>query len=80
MMALKITWGGVLDKYFSVRGCKKNITFNYGEADVKVIHQCNGGVSSARNTGIEAATGEYVIFIDSDDTIKKIIFHLYGIL
>lgn len=34
---------------------------------IKVIHKVNGGVSSARNTGIEAATGEYIMFVDSDD-------------
>ena len=32
-----------------------------------VIHQKNQGLSGARNTGIRHATGEYVIFIDSDD-------------
>ncbi|MBO4608118.1 MAG: glycosyltransferase family 2 protein [Prevotella sp.] len=34
---------------------------------IRVIHQRNGGLSAARNTGIEAAQGEYITFIDSDD-------------
>lgn len=36
---------------------------------VRVIHKENGGVSSARNVGIEAANGEWLCFIDSDDYI-----------
>lgn len=36
---------------------------------LKVIHKVNGGVSSARNYGMNAATGEYLMFIDGDDYI-----------
>lgn len=38
---------------------------------VKVIHKNNGGVSSARNAGIEAALGEYLCFVDSDDYLES---------
>jgi len=41
------------------------------DARVKIIRQMNGGVSSARNTGIKAATGEYITFVDSDDWLEK---------
>ena len=34
---------------------------------VTVIHKTNGGLSSARNRGIEAAKGDYFCFVDSDD-------------
>lgn len=37
---------------------------------VKVLHKKNGGVSSARNLGIENACGEYITFIDSDDWVE----------
>ena len=40
------------------------------DSRVKVIHKENGGLSSARNTGLEAATGEYIAFVDSDDWIE----------
>ncbi|MBP3633483.1 MAG: glycosyltransferase [Oscillospiraceae bacterium] len=36
---------------------------------IRVIHQENRGLGGARNTGLEAAKGEYVLFVDSDDTI-----------
>ena len=37
---------------------------------ITVIHQENGGISIARNHGLEKAHGDYVIFIDGDDVIK----------
>ncbi|KAB8289139.1 glycosyltransferase family 2 [Bifidobacterium ramosum] len=37
------------------------------DARVRVIHQGNGGVASARNAGLDAATGDYIAFADPDD-------------
>lgn len=37
--------------------------------DYKVIHQENSGVSSARNRGIDEASGDYLVFIDADDYV-----------
>lgn len=39
------------------------------DARVRVIHKENGGVSSARNAGMDAAGGKYIVFIDSDDYV-----------
>lgn len=40
------------------------------DSRVKVIHKKNAGVSAARNTGIDAATGEWAYFVDSDDWLE----------
>lgn len=39
------------------------------DSRIKVIHKENGGLSDARNAGIDIATGEYIAFVDSDDWI-----------
>ena len=36
---------------------------------IRVIHQKNKGVSAARNTGLDAAQGKYIVFVDSDDAV-----------
>lgn len=55
--------------------CPK-ICDKYAEEDnrIKVIHKPNGGLSDARNAGLDIATGEYIGFIDSDDYIDE---HMY---
>lgn len=44
---------------------------DYAEKDkrIKVIHKQNGGVSTARNSGMDAAAGEYLCFVDGDDYV-----------
>lgn len=48
----------------------------YAQRDnrIKVIHKQNGGSSSARNRGIEEATGDYIGFLDADDTADKTMY------
>lgn len=43
--------------------------FAYRDSRIRVIHQKNGGVSRARNAGIEVARGEWITFIDADDVV-----------
>ena len=40
------------------------------DSRIKVIHKENGGVSSARNAGLDVVTGDYIGFVDSDDWIE----------
>jgi glycosyltransferase involved in cell wall biosynthesis len=41
---------------------------------LRVLTKENGGVSSARNLGIKSAKGRYILFVDADDTISKLLF------
>lgn len=51
--------------------CSFQICNKYKSADnrIQVVHQENKGVSSARNVGLEMATGRYITFVDADDII-----------
>lgn len=56
---------------------------HYAQMDsrVHVIHKKNGGLSDARNVGMACASGEYIAFIDSDDTVAlDMIDYLYGLI
>ena len=47
--------GRILDEYASV------------DSRFVIVHQANGGLSDARNSGITRATGDFIVFLDSDD-------------
>ncbi|MCC8140681.1 MAG: glycosyltransferase [Lachnospiraceae bacterium] len=57
--------GGIIDAYARMDG------------RVKALHKRNGGVSSARNMGIDHAEGEYIIFADSDDCLHRELIEIY---
>jgi len=50
----------------------------YAKCDsrIKVIHKENGGQASARNMGLDIATGEYIGFVDSDDWIEPDMYEI----
>lgn len=56
--------GNVIDNYEA----------KYG--NIKVIHKKNAGVSAARNSGIEVASGDYIGFVDGDDTVDEEMFDM----
>lgn len=50
---------------------KKCDNYENNDNRIRVIHKSNGGLSDARNVGIENATGEYIFFLDSDDILPN---------
>lgn len=49
-------------------------TYALQDKRVKVFHKENGGVSSARNMGLDEARGEWIVFVDSDDWVANSYF------
>lgn len=51
---------------------------SYAKRDtrIKVVHKKNGGLSSARNAGLDMATGDYIGFVDSDDFISSDMYEI----
>ena len=49
----------------------EEIIKSYNDARLKVITQKNSGVSTARNRGLLEASGEYIAFVDADDTLES---------
>ena len=55
--------------------------FSRRDSRVKVIHKKNGGLSSARNAGIDISKGDYLAFVDSDDYIAPNMYEfLYNLI
>lgn len=51
-------------------GSKVKFKDAMADLDIKIIEKENGGVSSARNAGLKAAKGEYIVFVDADDLVS----------
>ena len=56
---------------------------NWAKVDdrIKVVHKKNAGLGEARNSGLDVATGDYIVFFDSDDYIDTRLFEeLYTVI
>ena len=62
--------GAILEEYARRQSNNLTIKQSNNQPIFRIIHQTNAGVWAARNAALDAATGEWVTFIDSDDTIE----------
>ena len=62
--------GAILEEYARRQSNNPTIQHSNNPTIFRIIHQPNAGVWAARNAALDAATGEWVTFIDSDDTIE----------
>ena len=46
------------------------------DARIRVLHKANGGLSDARNKGLDICKGEYIVFVDSDDFVSKVLIDI----
>lgn len=60
---------GCLDS--SIKKLEKHLEFFENEKNIKIISQKNGGIGNARNTGLNAVTGDFITFLDPDDMVKE---------
>jgi glycosyltransferase involved in cell wall biosynthesis len=60
----------ICDEYARMNELENEGVRKLGKPLIRVIHRENGGLSAARNSGIEAAQSEYIMFVDSDDYIE----------
>ena len=54
--------------------------FSNGDERFKIFHQENSGAGFTRNVALEKVTGDFVLFLDSDDWIEKILIWFYLML
>ncbi|WP_099088961.1 glycosyltransferase [Weissella cibaria] len=58
------------DDYF----CSPKSEWNFSDERIHIIYQQHGGLGAARNTGLSVARGEYILFVDVDDTVLPNMF------
>lgn len=64
----------LIDDGSTDRSAEICLRYAAGDPRIRVVQQQNGGVSSARNSGLEVATGEYVSLVDSDDWLEPSLY------
>ena len=55
-----------------------DILYSFNDSRIKIIDKENGGVSTARNEGLKAATGDYITFVDADDYVHPKYFETFN--